>query len=142
MRNAETVRFSITWISLFFLSLFCLAGISAAADDVPPSPVMPAYWKVIADHVVPPEQVKIVSAKLGAELKAIRNTIYTIDGRRVQINVIVPVDAANAEKLMAGLAAMKSEEALLRKGSVVYEFVGRNNVLPLIAEGREHLASQ
>jgi hypothetical protein len=37
---------------------------------------------------------------------------------------------------------MKSEEALVRKGLIVYEFVGKNDVLPLIAEGRQHLVSK
>ena len=39
------------------------------------------------------------------------------------------------------LKSMKSEEALVRKGLIVYEFVGENDVLPLIAEGRQHLVS-
>jgi len=37
---------------------------------------------------------------------------------------------------------MKGEEGLLRNGLVVYEFVGPNDVLPMIAEGRKHLDSQ
>jgi hypothetical protein len=58
---------------------------------------------------------------------------------RVQINVIVTIDPWNAEKLMTKLRSMKAEEALLQKGLIVYEFVGQNDVLNLIAEGRKHL---
>jgi hypothetical protein len=55
--------------------------------------------------------------------------------------VLVVPDSENAEKLMAKLKSMKTEEALLQKGTTVYEFVGENDVLPLIAEGRKHLDS-
>jgi hypothetical protein len=37
---------------------------------------------------------------------------------------------------------MKGEIALLRKELTVYEFVGTNDVLPIIAAGRKHLESK
>jgi hypothetical protein len=43
---------------------------------------------------------------------------------------------------MTKLKSIKAQEALLRKGLIVYEFVGQNDVLPLIAEGRNHLDSK
>jgi hypothetical protein len=82
-----------------------------------------------------------MSHKLGADLDSVRNTVYEVNGKRVQINVIVPSDAANAEKLLTKLRSIKSDAALLRKGRIVYEFVGRNDVLPIIAEGRNYLMS-
>jgi hypothetical protein len=64
---------------------------------------------------------------------------YPVNGKKVQINVINTPDLWNAEKLMTKLKSMKSEEALLQKELTVYEFVGQNDVLSLIAEGRKHL---
>lgn len=63
-----------------------------------------------------------------------------VNGRRVQINVVA-ADLKNAEKRMSMLRSMKGEEALLQKDRIVYELVGPNDVLPVIAEGRRHLAS-
>jgi hypothetical protein len=65
-----------------------------------------------------------------------------VKGKRVQINVIVTPDNGSAEKLMTKLRSMKAEEALLQQGLSVYEFVGQNEVLPMIAEGRKHLQSK
>ena len=83
-----------------------------------------------------------MSKKLGADLSGVRNTVYDVQGKRVQINVIVTPDSGNAEKLITKLRSMKVEEALLRKDLIVYEFVGKNDVLPQIAEGRRHLDSK
>jgi len=102
---------------------------------------MPGHWKVTSDFQVPVEQVKAMSTKLGADLSGVRNTVYDVEGKRVQINVIVTPDPGNAEKLMTKLRSMKAEEGLLRKDLIVYEFVGQNDVLPVIAEGRNHLNS-
>lgn len=126
------------WITFFcLLACFFIAG--ALGDGGPPLPEMPAHWQMVSDLQVPAEQVKEMSVKLGAQLTAVRNTMYSVNGKPVQLNVIVLPDEYNAEKLMAGLKAIKSAEALLRKGTIVYEFVGKNDVLPSIAEGRMHL---
>ncbi len=62
-------------------------------------------------------------------------------GKRVQINTIVASDAKSADELMAKLLQMKSEQALLRKGLLIYEFVGPNDVLPHIRDAREQIGS-
>jgi len=100
---------------------------------------MPSEWRVLSDIQVQSDQVKAMSRKLGADIGSVRNTVYDVKGKRVQINVIVTQDMLNAEKLMTTLRSMKSEQALLQKGLIVYEFVGPNDVLSVIAEGREHL---
>lgn len=128
------------WVMMLWVGL-CFYSVKAIGGEGPPEPQMPAHWKVISNFQVPVEQVKAMSAKLGAELSGVRNTIYDVNGKRVQINVIVTPDSGNAEKLMTKLRAMKAEEALIRKGLIVYEFVGQNDVLPVIAEGRKYLDS-
>jgi phosphoribosylpyrophosphate synthetase len=75
----------------------------------------------------------------GSALSGVRNTVYDVDGKRVQINVIVTPDAGNAEKLMTRLRSMKAEIALLQKKRTIYEFIGQNDVLLLIAEGHKYL---
>lgn len=130
------------WVAALFLWVCFFDGSKALGADVAPLPEMPAGWKIISDFQVPTEQVKAMSCKLGAHVSSVRNTVYDVKGKRVQLNVIVTPDSRNAEKLMMKLRSMKSDDALLRKGLIVYEFVGENDVLPLISQGRNYLESK
>lgn len=127
------------WMMTFWIAACFLCSTNATGGEDPQAPNMPSHWKVVSDFQVPAEQVKAMSTKLDADLTGVRNTVYDVNGKRVQINVIVTTDPWNAEKLMTKLRSMKAEEALLQKGLTVYEFVGQNDVLTLIAEGRKHL---
>jgi hypothetical protein len=129
------------WIAALGM-LACLAVCSPAPGKAPPAPEMPAGWNVVSDFDAPAEQTKTIGRNLGVNLTSLRNTVYEVRGKRVQVNVLIVADAEAADRLMAKLRTMKGEEALLRKALVVYEFVGPNDVLPMIAEGREHLDSQ
>lgn len=122
--------------------LACSSNGNSLPPKAPPAPEMPADWEVVSDLDVPAEQVAQIGRKLGVDLSSLRNTLYEVKGKRVQLNVLVTRDAATAEQLMTKLRSMKSEEALLKKGRIVYEFVGKNDVLPMIAEGRQHLDSK
>ena len=106
------------------------------------APEMPPHWEVTSDFLVPADQLRAMRQKLGADITSVRNTIYDVNGQRVWINVIVAPDAASTEKVMKKLRSMKSEEALLRRDLTIYEFVGKNDVLPLIAEGRRHIEAK
>ena len=136
----------IGWMAAW-ATVFCLGACSpnngtSQTGEALPAPEMPAHWTVASDFQVPVEQVQAMGKKLGADLSGVRNTVYDVEGKRVQINVIVTPDSGNAEMLMTKLRSMKAEEALLRKDLIVYEFVGKNDVLPQIAEGRSHLDSR
>ena len=127
--------------------LFCLASCTAnsgthASSKTPPAPEMPSGWNVESDVDVPSEQIDAIADKLGAKIESLRNTVYDVYGKRVQLNVIVAPDSDNADKLMVELRTMKSEEGLLQDGRTIYEFVGKNDILPIIADGRRHLESQ
>jgi len=102
----------------------------------PPAPAMPAGWSVRSDWVVPDDQRQAIGDKLGAPLLALRNTVYDADGQRVQLNVLLAADAGGAKSIMSGLRQQKSEEALVRKGRVVYELVGSNTAGAQITQAR------
>ena len=138
-------RTKMLWLAalgILFGFAACSADGSEAIKSAPPAPEMPAEWKVVSDFDVPAEQAKPIARNLGVKLSSLRNTLYDVNGKSVQLNVIITPDQANADKLMTKLRTMKGEVALLRKGLTVYEFVGKNDVLPLIAEGRKHLESK
>lgn len=141
MIRGTKVMWLAAWVTVLCLGACSPNGGKTPGGELPPAPNMPAHWKVSTDFQVPVEQVKAMSKKLGADLSSVRNTVYDVKGKRVQINVIVTPDAGSAQKLMTKLRSMKVDEALLRKDLIVYEFVGENDVLPVIAEGRKHLDS-
>jgi hypothetical protein len=130
------------WMAAFWVGVCFFFNVNAFSGEAPAAPAMPPHWKVISDLPVPAAQVRAMSDRLGADLGGVRNTVYEVNGKRVQINVIVTPDSENAEKLMTRLKSMKTEAALLQKGLTVYEFVGQNDALPLIAEGRRHLEAR
>ena len=110
-----------------------------AALSVPAIPPMPADWTVVADVVVPPSQLASFSEKLGAGITGARNTVYNVQGKRFQINLIVASTDADAAALVHSLLGMKAPEGVLRKGLLVYEFVGDNETLPLVATARQQI---
>jgi hypothetical protein len=126
---------------LFVLSLGvgCSERQAAALSDAPAAPEMPANWKVTSDFLAPSGQLGSFSEKLGGEIEHLRNTNYSVNGKSVQVNTIVARDASSADKIMASILKIKSEQAILRVGLTIYEFVGKNDVLPLIGAGKAHL---
>jgi hypothetical protein len=136
-----TQKHVFAWLGLAGLLLVLTACPTCVRTEAPPAPEMPAHWKVVFDVEIAPDQIKPIEKNLGADISALRNTAYEVEGKRVQINLIAAPDAKSADRLLARLESMKSKEALLRKGLVIYEFVGSNEVLPFIHEGREHIAS-
>jgi hypothetical protein len=130
------------WVAVVWIGVCTLCSVNVLGGEGSLVPEMPSHWKLITNFQVPAEQVKAMSSKLGAEFSSVRNIVYDVKGKRVQINVIVTPDTGNAEKLMTKLRSMKAEETLLQQGLSVYEFVGQNEALPMIAEGRKHLESK
>ncbi len=120
----------------------CNTNRSTASQKVSvPTPQMPATWQLEQNDLASADDVSSMGSRMGAQLLGVRNTVYTVDGQRVQVNTIITASPVDAENAMRFLLTLKSEEALLRRGTTVYEFVGQNDVLPHIRAGREHLES-
>ena len=80
--------------------------------------------------------------KLGAAITALRNTTYEVGGSAFKLNTIVAESPADADEIMRALAKMKPTEWFLRRGLVIYEFVGPNDVIPEMRKGRALLAAR
>ena len=117
----------------------CFPEPNPTSSGTPAAPTMPSHWKVTSDVDFPADQIKPIAEKLGGNVTALRNTDYDVNGKRLRINTIVASDDANADSIMESLRKMKSDVALLRKGLIIYEFVGTNDVLPEIGEGKAHI---
>lgn len=133
-------RFSLllSVVALAILATGC--NRESAAQDSGAAPEMPGGWTVVTDTVVGPARLPSLEGTLDADLVSVRNTVYEVEGKRVQLNTIRAATPNAAKRAVTVLQRMKSEQAILRKGATVYEFVGPNEVLPLIRAGRAHLA--
>jgi hypothetical protein len=100
---------------------------------------MPTGWRVVSDEAIPAADITPVARKLGGEITALRNTVYDVGGKRVQLNLIVAADKANAESIRDALVALKPAEFVLRQGSTLFEFVGADDAIPAMRAGRAHL---
>jgi hypothetical protein len=135
-RRAAFVMLSLVLVSLI---LGGCRGAEAEQSTSVPTPGMPADWQAVNDYLVTPQQLAGLASRMSARLLGVRNTFYTVGGRRVQLNTIIAASPPDAERVMAYMLTIKSEDALLRRGTTVYEFVGPNEVTDLIRAGRQHL---
>jgi hypothetical protein len=127
-------------ITLAF-ALACDGPTRSASAAAPPTPTMPSHWKVTSDIDFAAADIAPVAQRLGGEVSALRNTTYDVGGKQVKLNTIVAPTDADADAIMEALRGMKSEEAFVRRGRIIYEFVGANDVLPEIRAGRALLLS-
>jgi hypothetical protein len=124
------------------LALACERLTGSASAGAPPTPPMPPHWKVTSDIDFSAADIEPVAKRLGGKVSALRNTTYDVGGKQVKLNTIVAATEADADAIMEALKGMKSEEAFVRRGLIIYEFVGANDVLPEIRGGKALLLSE
>jgi len=117
----------------------CQKSAELSAGTIP-APQMPPEWKVVDDFLVTASELKQFSSRMNADLVGVRNTSFDVQGLRVQVNTVVAASPADAEHVMDYMKGIKSEQALLLRGTTVYEFVGTSEVNHLIPVGRQHLS--
>ena len=112
-----------------------------ALPEVPPT--APAFdgWEVKTDKVLAREQIDMIQSKLGGKIKSLRNVAYIVNGRIVQLNVIVPQNWQEGDKIYKALASVKPPWAVARKPDALYEFVGPNDSIDDIKKAHDKLAS-
>jgi transglutaminase-like putative cysteine protease len=86
---------------------------------------LPNGWSVVSNHVSPQNQLPVFGQKFGAEIVRLSNTKLTVEGQRLQVNVIDCKTDADADKVQqAMLRIHKGMEAVCpREGNSVIEFV-------------------
>ncbi len=86
---------------------------------------IPAGWKVEESFIVPKDQAAAIANKLGGRIKNLSNTIFSVQGRRFQVNVIECATPQEAEKIHNSILEMKGHPAFCRRyNNSVVEFVG------------------
>jgi len=123
---------AVTWLG-------CSAEPGVAKPEAPPAPAMPAGWEVTTDMSFPANEVRRVGRNLGGELVSLRNTVFEVNGKRVQLNIMEAADEAAANRIMLRLRDMKPADVVLKKGVVLYELVGADDAVAEMRAGRAHL---
>jgi hypothetical protein len=86
---------------------------------------LPSGWKVVSTYTVPDDQVAQFSAKLGGRILELSNTILSVNGERLQANIVRCETVKDAEAVHRSILATKTMPALcLRVDDSVVEFVG------------------
>ena len=124
-------------------ALFVIVASAAHADSGAPLPgPVPWTWTVQWDTLLPDAQLVDFSTKLGGKLSGLRNTRFDVgEGKTVQINALSAASASDAEVIFARIAQSKPKEFVVRRDNVVFEFVGKNEVLPMIRKAISMLRS-
>jgi hypothetical protein len=102
-------------------------------------PTLPTHWTLEKDMSFGGAELEQVGAELGGSLSALRNTDYKVNGKSIRVNTIVAMDEQQAELVAEGLSRIKPQEFWVRDGLVFYEFVGNDQALEEIREGRDFL---
>ncbi len=89
----------------------------------------PEGWKVLESFIVNANQTTAIARKLGGRISKLSNTVFSVDGQRVQINVFECAAAADADTVHKAVLDTKGHPAYcLRLGNVLVEFVGEFDV--------------
>ncbi|MHC4890164.1 MAG: DUF3887 domain-containing protein, partial [Planctomycetota bacterium] len=85
----------------------------------------PAGWRIENSFVVPRTQTVAIGKKLGGRIKNLSNAIFSVNGKRFQVNVIECVTTVGAEKIYKSVLKMKGDPAFcIKLDNSVVEFVG------------------
>ena len=88
---------------------------------------IPDGWEIKKSFIAPREQAAAVGKKLGGRIKNLSNTIFTVDGRQFQVNVIECATPRAAEAIYNSILGMKDDPAFcLKYDNLVVEFVGND----------------
>src|SRR5262245_52863484 len=114
-----------------FLTPACLAfvalsvGTSFAQDTEEPllRKLGPGLF-LKSSEMAPAPQTKAIGQKLGGEIKRLSNSVVTVHGRAIKVNVITAANEASAKAIEQSLLKIKPYPFCLRKDLMVIEYVG------------------
>jgi Transglutaminase-like superfamily len=75
---------------------------------------------------VPADQRGAIGEKLGGQIAELTNAFLGVQGRSIQVNVIMATDETGAAAIHATLSRMKPALSCLRRDRMVIEYVGKN----------------
>ena len=72
---------------------------------------LPGHWAVVESFIVPSEQTAAIQTKLGAHIGTLSNTVLSVHGQRIQVNLIDCPTEKDATKIYDVISGMKEHAA-------------------------------
>ncbi len=86
---------------------------------------IPDGWRIEKSFIVPRDRTVAIGKKLGGRIKNLSNTIFSVQRKKFQVNIIECATPHAAEKIYNSILGMKDDPAFCQKyGDTVVEFVG------------------
>ncbi len=86
---------------------------------------LPSHWAIVESFAASPDQLGAVQQKLGGRIARLSNTVLSVHGQRIQVNLIDCPTERDAIEIHRAVSAMKGDPAFcLRRDNRVIEFVG------------------
>jgi len=91
---------------------------------------IPDGWQLENSFIISQDQTSTIGKKLGGRINNLSNTIFLVNGRKFQVNVIDCVTADDAEKIHKRILEMKIDPAFcIILDNAVVEFISDNTSL-------------
>lgn len=116
--------------------LFGIAAVVAPVQAAEKADVcfdrLPPGWTIIRSFVAAQDQTAAIAKRLGAPIGKLSNTLLSVHGQQVQVNILESRNDAGATKLHAAVSRMKGDPAFcVRKGRKVFEYTGTTTTVAL-----------
>jgi hypothetical protein len=114
-----------TGLALWLVLIVVLATFQTKANGQPVFENPPEQWKIEKTEHASPNQLKDFSRKLRGRVDELSNTHFSVDGQKIQINLIHCHTPADAQKVYEDVLREHggSEEYVLLSDTLVVEFV-------------------
>lgn len=84
---------------------------------------------IVASAEIPDSGLEQIGRKLGGKIARLSNSTIQVQGRPIQVNVIVAADDVSADSLWAALIRIKQPPFLVRRGREIIEYVANDEAL-------------
>jgi len=126
-------RYSTLASALIAIAAICPPNLFAAASGVPRAKLPPGF-EVLNSFEASASQAAAISRKLGGKIDKLANTVLSVHGTRLQVNVIICSTAADTEKVHKSVLSRKDHPAFCYTfGKTVVEFVGDDVAVAIMA---------
>lgn len=130
MMNSMGLRRSILAVLVFVLGSTAFG--QARIANQPAEPLLrnlPPGMTVVSSSEIPAANRESIGNKLGGKIARLTNSTIRVQGRPIQVNVIVAADDASADALWGSLNRIKRPPFLVRRSREIIEYVANDDSL-------------
>jgi hypothetical protein len=133
MYRTQTVKYYVREkvIAATIVAMLCPSFSTAGVQNVDPCfDKLPVGWRITKSFIASEEQTAAIGRKLGTRIMKLSNTVLSVQGQSIQVNIFECHSDNDAEKLHKTILQMKGHPAFcLCTGKTVIELVGKDVAL-------------